>query len=57
MGNKYTVYFAKYPYQGCWEGIHGFDGFNKAIRFAKRMMKRGYDIIDIQCRDIKEVQE
>ena len=54
MGNKYTVCLAKYPYQGYWEGMQGFDKFNKAIRFAKRMMKRGYDIIDIQCRDIKE---
>ena len=54
MGNKYTVYFAKYPYQGYWEGMQGFNRFNRAVRFAKRMMKRGYNIIDIQCRDIKE---
>lgn len=54
MGNKYTVYLAKYPYQGYWEGMQGFDKFDKAVNFAKKMMKLGYDIIDIQCRDIKE---
>ena len=57
MGDKYMIYFAKYPYRGYWEGMQGFSRFNKAVRFVKKMMKRGYDIIDIQCRDIKEVQE
>ena len=56
MVDKYMVYIAKYPYRGYWEGMKGFNKFNKAVFYAKRMMKRGYDIIDIQCRDIKEAK-
>ena len=57
MGDKYMVYIAKYPYKGYWEGMKSFNKFYKAMFYAKRMMKLGYDIIDIQCRDIKETED
>ena len=54
MGSKYMVYLAKYPYKGYWEDVHSFDDFDSAIEFVKDFMAKGYDIIDIICRDIKE---
>ena len=54
MGDKYTVLIAKYPYKGYYENIQGFDTFKEAVEFAEKSMKRGYDIVDIKCRDIKE---
>lgn len=54
MGYKYMVLIAKYPYKGYYEDSQGFDTFKEAVEFAEESMKRGYDIIDIQCRDIKE---
>lgn len=57
MGDKYMVYISKYPYKGYWEGMRSFNKFGKAVRFARRMMWRGYEIIDIQCRDIKEIRQ
>ena len=47
------VYIAKYPYKGYWEGVSGFDKLSAAVSYAKKMMKQGYNIVDIQCRDIK----
>lgn len=57
MGDKYMVYISIYPYKGYWEGMKSFNKFGKAVRFARRMMRRGFNIIDIRCRDIKEVQQ
>ena len=51
------VYISKYPYKGYWGEMKSFSKFGKAVRFARRMMRRGYDIIDIQCRDIKGVRQ
>lgn len=55
MGAKYMVFYAGYPYQGCWEGNESFDDFDSAIAFARKCMSEGYNILDICCRDIKGV--
>lgn len=57
VGSKYAVYMAKYPYKGYWEDMHNFDTFDLAIEFVKAAMEKGYDIIDIHCRDIKESED
>lgn len=56
MGNKYTVYASRYPYNGCWEIDKGFETLNETIEYAKQCQSNGYVIIDIQIRDF-EVSE
>ena len=54
MGNKYEIYLAKFPFKGYWEDMHGFETFDDMVEFAKQSIERGYDIIDMKCRDIKK---
>ena len=56
MGNKYTVYASRYPYNGCWEIDKGFKTLNETIEYVKQCQSNGYVIIDIQIRDF-EVSE
>ena len=47
----YTVRIAKAPYFGVWEYTAQFDSLRKAYKYAKMCEKRGYDAIDIICRN------
>lgn len=47
----YEVRVARPPYYGKWEHIVEFDTFRKAVKFAKKCERHGYEAIDIVCRN------
>lgn len=56
MGSKYEVLAAKYPFQGYYEQSYRCDNLDDAIQRLKEFQAVGYDIINLYCRDIKELE-
>ena len=53
MGDKYRIEAAKYPFKGCYEVTFQCNVFWHAISQLLRYRRRGYNIINFYCRDIK----
>ena len=49
---KYHIMWAKYPYQGCYDGDYGTDYFIAFfVKFVKVCLR--YEIVDVEFRDHK----
>ena len=54
MVYEYCVYAAHFPFRNCWDISVPCKSISHCARVAKRLQKKGYLIIDIEIRDLKD---
>ena len=56
MGNRYEILAAKYPFKGYYEDSCQCDSLLAALWHLIKYQRKGYGIINLQFRNIKEIQ-
>ena len=54
MGSKYEILAAHYPFKGYYEKSFSCNTLWVALKYFREYKRQGYEIINMQYRDIKE---